>query len=203
MVWDIGANVGVFTFAASAVAKRGSVVSVEADIWLADLLGRTKRLPDYLNMDIRILPVAVSKNDGVAVFQIASRGRASNALEEAEGRSQMGGVREKQYVPCLKLDTLLESMPSPEFIKVDVEGAEALVIEGAGRMLSEIRPVIYMEVGGTTRDKVFFQMKQHHYTAFAPNGDRLEEITSENVFFVPNDKETAFEEKRSCLDQAK
>jgi predicted RNA methylase len=54
VVWDIGANVGVFTYAAASLAKRGSVVAVEADIWLADLLGRTKRLSDYRNIDIRI-----------------------------------------------------------------------------------------------------------------------------------------------------
>jgi FkbM family methyltransferase len=201
VVWDIGANVGVFTYAAASLAKRGSVVAVEADIWLADLLGRTKRLSDYRNIDIRILPVAISNNDGVAVLQIASRGRASNALEEVEGRSQMGGVREKQYVPCLMLDTLLESLPAPEFIKIDVEGAEVMVLQGAGRMLSEIRPVIYMEVGPTTRDSVLSAMKKLDYMAFSPSGDRLHEINIGNVFFVPNVKESDFQDKRSCLDQ--
>ena len=131
VVWDVGANVGVFTYAAASVARNGVVVSVEADIWLADLLGRTRRLPEYADIDIRILPVALSRDDGVAILQIASRGRASNSLEEAGGRSQMGGVREKQYVPSLKMDTLLSTMPKPDFVKIDVEGAEEFVLREA------------------------------------------------------------------------
>lgn len=47
-VWDIGANVGVFTFAASAIVETGFVVSVEADIWLAGLLRRTLHLQSMI-----------------------------------------------------------------------------------------------------------------------------------------------------------
>jgi hypothetical protein len=38
VVWDIGANVGVFTFAAASRTLQGSVLAVEADIWMAQLL---------------------------------------------------------------------------------------------------------------------------------------------------------------------
>lgn len=90
VVWDIGANVGVFTFASAAIAKTGVIISVEADIWLAGFLRRTRNLSEFTSADIRILPVAVSSQNGVAIFQIADRGRASNALEVAGGSSQMG-----------------------------------------------------------------------------------------------------------------
>ena len=42
-VWDIGANVGVFTFASASIATEGAVLSVEADIWLAGILRKTGR----------------------------------------------------------------------------------------------------------------------------------------------------------------
>jgi FkbM family methyltransferase len=38
-------------------------------------------------------------------------------------------------------------MPRPDFVKVDVEGAELLVLEGAHEMISQVRPVFYIEVG--------------------------------------------------------
>jgi FkbM family methyltransferase len=141
IVWDIGANVGVFTFASAAVASKGTIVAVEADIFLASILRKSARLKHYRNSDIRVLPVAMSEADGTAKFIIAAAGRASNSLKSVGGRTQMGATREEQYVPTLRLDTLLTSMPKPDFIKIDVEGAELMVIKGASRITSEIRPI--------------------------------------------------------------
>ncbi len=144
-VWDIGANVGVFTFAAAAVANKGMILSVEADTWLTGILRRSAQLKENNEKDIRVLPVAISEMNSVASFMIAKRGRASNALEVVGGRSQMGGVREKQYVPTLTIDTLLGSFPEPDFIKIDVEGAELLALKGASKVISSIRPVFTLK----------------------------------------------------------
>ena len=58
-------------------------------------------------------------------------------------------------------------------------------------MLSEIRPVIYMEVGPTTRDSVLYAMKwimwRFHQVVIDFN-----EINIGNVFFVPNAKNLTF-----------
>ena len=119
---------GVFTFAASSVAHKGTVVSIEADIWLANILRKTAMFKEYSNNTICVLPVAISNDNSIASFMVAKRGRASNALEAAGGRSQMGGVREKQYVPTLTLDTLLKTFPPPDFVKIDVEGDRKSVV---------------------------------------------------------------------------
>lgn len=199
IIWDVGANVGVFTYASAAMASEGTIVSVEADIWLAGLLRRTRRLKEYSSRDVRILPVAVSAQDGVAVFKIAARGRASNALESAGGSSQMGGIREKQYVPCLSLDTLLKSQPEPSFIKMDVEGAEAQVLRGATVMLSKIRPVFYMEVAGSNRKEIEEMVQKQNYHIFSPFGEERDKITEPNVFLVPLEKISFFAQKVGLL----
>jgi predicted RNA methylase len=51
IVWDVGANVGVFTFAAATLAQKGTVLAIEADIWLASLLRKTARLPSHQRAD--------------------------------------------------------------------------------------------------------------------------------------------------------
>ncbi|NLX94893.1 MAG: FkbM family methyltransferase [Rhodopirellula sp.] len=162
-VWDIGANVGVFTFAAASLIGGGKVLAVEADIWLAQLLNRSNALNNGGGFDIRVIPAAISDRVGVAAFRIAARGRASNALSVVVGGSMMGGVREMQFVPTLTLDLLLRETFRPDFVKIDVEGAEKMVLDGAATLLREARPSFYIEVNSANTDAVTEMFRSHHY----------------------------------------
>jgi FkbM family methyltransferase len=199
-VWDVGANVGVFTFAAAAIVDPGTVVSVEADNWLVQLLRRSRLIESNRSKDIRILPAAASDVDGLAEFHIAARGRASNTLAVAGGNSQMGGVRERCHVPTLRLDTVAQHMPRPDFVKIDVEGAELLVLDGANELASEIRPMFYIEVGEKkfSRVKAFFDALE--YEAFDPDGRVIDGASYQNYFFVPKEDDAALEKVRGLSD---
>lgn len=166
VVWDIGANVGLFAFGAASVAKKGSVLAVEADVWLAQLMRKSLQLKENCGLNLQVLPCAIADKNGVATFLIANRGRASNALEVLRGRSQSGGVRETATVPTLTLDTLLDFFSPPSFVKIDVEGAEAMVLRGAARLLSEIRPIIHIEVGREANEEVTFILHKAGYELF-------------------------------------
>lgn len=187
-VWDVGANVGVFSFASSVVANKGAIVSIEPDIWLAGILRKTSKLKEYSDKKIKVVPVAVSSENGVASFMIAKRGRACNALESFDGRSQMGGVREFQYVPTLTLDTLLQSFPAPDFVKIDIEGAELSAIEGGEELIRKIRPIFYIEVGNKVSSQIFNIFKLSDYIALNPQGEVLIDTCAQNTFFAPSEK---------------
>lgn len=186
VVWDIGANIGTFTFAAASMVGDGSVLTVEADGWLVELLRKTARLKDYDECDIKILSAAISDTNSVSPFTIASRGRASNALVEAGGRSQMGGTRETQYVATLTLDTLLASMDEPNFVKIDIEGAELLALQGAGQLISEVRPSFYIEVGEDVAPSVYKIFSQANYRCVDPITEKESSKCVENTLFIPN-----------------
>lgn len=143
-VWDIGANVGVFAVASA--AQGAHVLAVEPDPFLAGLLRRSARLNARQNLSLRILSAAISQWNGVSDLMIARRGRASNALIDVSGSDQMGGIRELTTVPTLTLDTLATAVAPPSFIKIDVEGAELLVLKGATELLRSVRPSVYIEV---------------------------------------------------------
>lgn len=166
VVWDIGANVGVLAFAAAAIARSGSTLAVEPDPWLAGLMRKSLRLHANRGLRLTVLPAAVSDRNGLATFSIARRGRASSALESAGGRTQAGGTREQLTVPTLTLDTLLDYGPPPTFLKIDVEGAEASVLRGAQRVLSEARPVVYVEVGEEHGEEVGSLLRALDYELF-------------------------------------
>lgn len=146
-VWDVGANVGVFSVAAAARSgAAGRVLAVEPDVWLAGVVRRSATANPQSVASIDVVSAAVSDATGLASFTIAARGRASNALESVNGRSQAGGARERVWVPTVTADSLL-NWGRPHLVKIDVEGAELLVLAGAKRLLAEVRPVIYIETG--------------------------------------------------------
>lgn len=169
VIWDIGANVGSFSFAAATIAGAGgSVLSVEADIWLAGLIRKSANLRQNRHLRIDVLPAAVSDRIGIAAFTIAARGRASNSLEATGARSQAGGVRERHFAPTVTLDSLLEVSRPPDMVKIDVEGAEAAVLSGASRLLREVRPILYCEVGHDQNSSVTDILQQANYILVDP-----------------------------------
>jgi len=164
VIWDVGANVGVFAF--SAAGKGGRVVAVEPDPFLVGLLRKSMQIRENQGLDLKVTPVALSAATALEVFQIAARGRASNSLASAGGRSQMGGVREEIIVPVMTLDSLLDTFPAPEFIKIDVEGAEIGVMEGGKRLLEEARPLFFIEADINTRPTITDIFRKHDYALF-------------------------------------
>lgn len=166
VVWDVGANIGVFTFAAAGLARHGQVLAIEADSWLAELIRRSCHLRENRALRITVLPAAVSESNGVAEFAIARRGRASNYLVKAGGWSQAGGERLRTHVPTLTLDSLLDCLPRPTFLKIDVEGAEVMALRGAARLLKDIRPVLYVEVGKENAAAVTSILQASNYSLY-------------------------------------
>jgi FkbM family methyltransferase len=186
-VWDIGANVGVFS-AVAALHADVRVVAVEADAWLGQLLRRTAALSAYRPGAIDVLIAAISGHDGVERFQIAARGRASNALVSAGGRSMMGGVRALQLVPVLRLDTLAQTLGPPDVIKIDVEGAEIKVIEGALSLLKSHQPLVYAEIGREQFAAIAALIAPLGYRVFGTDRRIANKPGNENYFLVPTDR---------------
>lgn len=102
----------------------------------------------------------------------------------------MGGVRDYQYVPTLTLDTLLESLPQPHFVKIDVEGAEHLVINGASRLIDEVRPrpKFFIEIGRNYMDAILTRLTSSGYLALQADGQALDlDSPPSDILFVHRD----------------
>ena len=142
VVWDLGANVGLFSFSAAAKAK--SVFAFEPDPWLASLCSRSAS--EIKN--VRVLSAAVTNTVGIGELHIAQRGRATNFMT-GFGTSQTGGVRDRQPVVTVTLDWLAERFPIPDVMKIDVEAGERLVLEGGKAFFDRARPLLICEVAST------------------------------------------------------
>jgi FkbM family methyltransferase len=165
VVWDVGANMGLFSFAAAGLAgSNGRVYAFEPDAVMARLLRRSARLnPQAAPVDV--IPCAVAEDLALAHFQIAQRSRASNALE-GFGLSQIGGVREMQTVLTVSLDWFSRSLPPPDVLKIDVEGAELTVFRGARQLLRTKRPILIFELTPRNWDEESRLLRDLGYTLF-------------------------------------
>jgi len=165
VVWDIGANMGAFTFPAAHAVGTGKVVAIEPDPFNQLLLHRTQAAnPD---LAVTIIPAALSDRIGLAELQIAARGRAANSLRGADHGSQMGGVRAAYPVVTLTLDWLAEHQPAPDLIKCDAEGAETWILHGGKKLLGGKRPLLIMEVPGENSAACTELLHGHDYALFA------------------------------------
>jgi hypothetical protein len=134
----------------------------------------------------------VSDALGLRQFCIARRGRSSNHVEGA-GRSQAGGARERQWVPSVTLDSLLDVFSPPTLLKVDVEGHELPVLAGGRRLLAEHRPTVLCEVGETDAGSFASMFTGLGYDLF--DADVARELRTPltkaawNTLAVPRDRE--------------
>jgi len=136
---DIGANIGYFTMlAAQAVGPSGQVFSFEASQANASLIYLSARLNKFDN--VHIFPFALASSRGTWVYEsFSSNGR----LVPFDANFQLLPGRTLVY--AMPLDGLLHDQKRVDVIKIDIEGAEYMALEGAKELLRRCRPVIFSE----------------------------------------------------------
>ncbi len=186
VVWDIGANIGIFSLAAA--SRGGNVIAIEPDPWLCSLLRKTQDHPKNQKLLFEPLCAAIASECGTARLSIAQRGRSANFLEKFGGSTQTGGTRATHLVPILTLDTLMLDGPTPTILKIDVERAELAVLQGAKLILEKARPTILIEVAIETRTEVITLLKDANYHLAdyqADPGTVVNIDQSENLLAIP------------------
>jgi FkbM family methyltransferase len=141
--WDVGANVGYFSLvAAAALGDTGQVLAFEPGAAALERLTENVGLnPDK---NIRIFNLAVADRDGEATLYRADGIADSSASLFA---AAAGGAFGETCV-TVALDSFLkrENLRPPDFLKLDVEGAELAALEGAAGILADSRPLLLVEM---------------------------------------------------------
>jgi FkbM family methyltransferase len=135
--------------AAKHVGTGGRIVSFEPSPLLLDVLSYHKRVNRLHQM--QIVPAAISDaDDGTVPFFLINKGLSSrNSLTIGPDNTPFISSEDKMRidVPCTTLDSFVRSSGViPDVVKIDVEGAELLVLEGAKRLLAVHRPVLIIGV---------------------------------------------------------
>jgi FkbM family methyltransferase len=147
IVYDVGANVGFVTIiAAQLVGETGRVCAFEPVSALADQALRNAELNHF--RQVSVYRAALSDQDGTAPFELSANLTMGKLVEREAGQvAYQSGL----WVKRNRLDTMIatESLPDPDLIKIDVEGGEAAVLDGAVEVLRCARPVLLIELHGT------------------------------------------------------
>ena len=143
VVYDVGAHRGFFSLlAAHLVGPQGRVVAFEPS-------GRNERLVRAhaaLNglTQISSYPYAISGENGTAEFSDLEDDMANTMIATSP---RFAAAHRIQRVESRTLDDLVGTeAPAPQFIKMDIEGAELAALAGARRSLARHRPILYFSV---------------------------------------------------------
>ena len=150
VLFDVGAHYGWISMKASRhVGRGGRVVAFEASPVLVELL-EYHRIRNRLRQ-MTVVAGAVSEADSAAARFYLLHGGLSSRNSLTIGREGLAFLDAAQRtvaeVPALKLDTFCETAGlAPDVIKIDVEGAEGMVLRGAASILERARPVLVISM---------------------------------------------------------
>lgn len=156
-VWDVGAYIGYHTLAfAALVGPTGHVVAFEPNPHNVTYLHKHLEKNQELAGRITVQPLALSNTDGEHDFRCGTTTRLSfigHLDQPASDRIPQARYDQLQTisVKTARIDSLIaQDMAPPDVIKIDVEGAEARVLEGARALLAAHSPVLVIEIHNIT-----------------------------------------------------
>lgn len=180
--WDIGANIGFYSWLVRRSPSVREVILFEPDPINFGLINRTIQKNNLTDCTAR--NVALSQKAGESAFLLDDASGATGSLEATSDTENPYSLHnsyhlsQKTLCQTVSIDDLIANgVARPDLIKIDVEGAEHLVIAGAELFLASNQPAIIME---TSNAEVVSSLQRIGYTALQIDGENL-------LFIAPAD----------------
>lgn len=193
IIFDIGANVGIMALNFAKLAKNGKVYAFEPTHYALKKLYRNLELNPELAQQIIVTNCFISAeskdNPEITAFSSWSLTKRT----EKDHEFHLGTPMSADGVPAITLDDFvsINKIDRIDFIKIDTDGHEYEVFNGAKKSLSRLRPKIIFELGlYVMKEKGFdfgFYWKyfqELNYKLY--DSSNLHEITNQNYLdFLP------------------
>lgn len=165
--FDIGANKGEYIFAATKFLDEANIRAFEPNPKLAARLRK-------LFPEIHVHEVALSNEDSEAIFRIPTiNGQEDDTLGSLDEKGRLENETSSQLieVSCRKLDGFSEEFHLlPHIVKIDVEGFELNVLNGAAHTIAKAFPLLLVEVEKRHYKEKNLQQLFEEIKKFAPEG---------------------------------
>ena len=148
VVIDAGANIGLFSILASALAPEGHVYAFEPASETHKVLCKT--VAGITN--ITVVEKGLGGERGVAPFAIAGSMGTNHIVTKKNPLRRWKSIE----IPITTIDDYVREngLARVDFIKMDTEGFEAQIISGAQKTIKAFRPIISMSAYHDPEDKV-------------------------------------------------
>jgi len=183
VVFDIGANQGLFTALMSNLAGRdGRVHAFEPSAETCRLLRATLDARARTPANVVVNAMAAGADDGAAMLHTPQRdhGQASLMTHDAGSWSAGAAVQSSEIV-VTRLDAYVDAQRPPriDVAKLDIEGAELPALRGFSAGLRKFHPIVVCELCGAWThafdyepSAVIGELKSAGYTSFHLVTDR-------------------------------
>ena len=143
--WDVGANIGLYSIYA-AQKKSCKVVAIEPSIFNLEILAKNIALNKAERL-VTIFPIALTNQNSQGLFSMSSDevGGALSTFGKEYGydgkkldfKFQFQGIG-------MRMDNAVDlwGLDQPDYVKVDVDGIEHLVLEGFGEKLKKVKSLL-------------------------------------------------------------
>ncbi len=194
---DVGANVGFFAVALGhAIGERGRVYCFEGQRIIFNMLAGSVALNGLLN--VVCVNACVGRESGkleLPAFDYTrplSFGSVEFGTEQRERLSQdrrMG--QDPEFVPLITIDSM--SLPKVSIIKIDVEGMEIDVLDGARDTIRLNKPIIFAEYLKCGLNPLSEWLEGQGYT--------VADIGGYNLLALPNEGANRLDDPRQVIEQ--
>ncbi len=179
LVLDIGANVGLVTLGIVAASPSVNVCAFEPAPFQRTLLQKTisaNKLGDRVHVFDIAFGVEKSKASFAAHFGIDASGL------DGFFDTGVGGLANQITVNVDKLDNwwIANGSPKVDIIKLDTEGSELWILQGANQLLQTCKPTLFIEISSKwlkhyscSPQDVFVWLKDNGYCLYTLEGKRV------------------------------
>ncbi|MBI1732136.1 MAG: FkbM family methyltransferase [Gammaproteobacteria bacterium] len=175
IAYDIGANVGVFSWLFwSLVREKGAVYAFEPEPNNISCFEKTLARNGPVN--VILCPQAVGSTPGRARFDRRGGAFSGRLVDEGSDYVPTHNITE---VETTSMDALVleQGLRPPDIVKIDVEGNEGLVLDGMAEVMRRFHPIILCEVHahlGDPAEQVFERLVRNGYVITGLDGARID-----------------------------
>jgi len=141
-VFDIGANIGYYVLMESSIiGKKGKIIAIEPVPENMKLLKKNLKLNQ--NYITNTMQVGVSNTSTKKNFLLSEHSNLGHIIEDKNNQNYKN--KKKIEIQTLSLNTLIKKTFCPDFIRMDVEGYEELILKNLINLKLKKYPIICFE----------------------------------------------------------